>query len=147
MADERIEQFDYGIQRIWRHDGRLVEIRTEGNMARDAIDTWAEVVMETARGWSAGSPILIFHNLSYKNQGITPYSMKRAEDTYSAVPDDPKIETYVAVLLNETLFTRMVSLFFRRNRGKYKNVHERVFTRHDSALAWLESQLIPEKAI
>lgn len=141
---ENTEQFDFGIQRIWQHNKRLVIISTLGDMSRAAIDVWAEVIIETCKNWSAGSPLLLMHDLSHKNQGITPYSLKRAEDTYKAVPDSIQFQAYIAVVFSNNLATRLASVFFYRQRGKHKNVHEKLFVDKEAAQQWLESHMQPE---
>lgn len=132
-----IEHYAYGITREWNRDHSLVIVTTEGDMSRGAIDTWADLIRETLITWDADKPILILQDLSNRNQGLTQYARQKAEDLYAVIPLDKP--TYSALILNEGLVTRLISVFFvMRWRGNH--IHERIFNTRKDGLAWLNEQ-------
>jgi hypothetical protein len=140
MANKPLEQYPFGITREWLDDNRIAVIKTEGNMARAAIDTWAEVVMDTARNWSLDQPLFLMHDLSSRDQGLTPYSRQRADETYQAVR--PGTKGYIAVVVREGVINRLVSLFYFRRRTEHgMNLDEKLFTQREEGLAWLREML------
>lgn len=140
MANKPLETYPFGITREWLDDNRIVVIKTEGNMARAAIDTWAHVVIETAKNWDADQPLFLLHDLSSKDQGLTPYSRQRADETYHAV--HPGTKGCIAVVIREGVINRLMSLFyFRRRTDRGMNLNEKLFTTREEGLAWLREML------
>ncbi|MCU0495752.1 MAG: hypothetical protein MUF87_00210 [Anaerolineae bacterium] len=132
-----IEHYAYGITREWNDDHSIVIVATQGDMARGAIDTWADVLIETIKVWDTDKPILVLHDLSHRNQGLSQYSRQRAEELYNYIPVDKP--TYAAIVISDGLVSRLISIFFvMRWRGNH--IHERIFTNRKEALAWLNEQ-------
>jgi hypothetical protein len=135
-----VERYPFGITREWIDDERIVVITTQGDMSRAAIDTWANVVMDTAANWNPDQPFFLLHDLSSKDQGLTPYSRQRAEETYDALR--PGTSGCIAVVIREGFVNRLVSLlYFRRRKARGMNLEERLFTTKADALTWLREML------
>lgn len=131
-----IEQYDYGITREYIDDGQIAVITTQGDMRRAAIDTWADLSIDTMQTWKPERPILILQNLSHKDQGITPYSRKRAEDAFKQIPSQP---LYSAIILPNSFINRVIGLFVGRQRMG-QNQESRIFTNLEDGLAWLREK-------
>lgn len=143
VSSTPVEHYDYGIRREWLDDHQIVMISTQGDMSRDAVDTWAELVIATAKNWTADKPIYIIHNLSARSQGFTPYSRQRAEETYDYIAAGQ--QAYIALVLPDGVIPRLVSLFLRRRKGSTGNIQERIFTSVEDALAWIRRMQQPDK--
>ncbi|MDX1995019.1 MAG: hypothetical protein SF029_21745 [bacterium] len=135
MAADELERYPHGISREWEDDRRIVIISTQGDMSQAAIDVWANLVIRTVQEWPHTEPVYILHDLSSRNQGFTPYSRKRAEDTYRAVQPDQMV--YIAVVLRDGFINNLISVFLRRRKGARQNIREQVFTSRFTALDWL----------
>jgi hypothetical protein len=84
--------------------------------------------------------MFILHDLSSRDQGLTPYSRERVEDTYNAVR--PGTRGAVAVVIRDGVINRLVSLlYFRRRKDRGMKLDERLFTNRAEALAWLREQI------
>lgn len=137
------ETLTYGISRTYLEDGKLVVIASEGDMRREAVDFWANTVIETYRGWQQGSPLLVLHDLSHKNQGITPYAMRRTEDTLEGLPKDDDFSGRAAILIRDGLVARIGAVLVNRLRKQtHARFEIRFFFGQEAALAWL-GELLP----
>ncbi|MEL7435512.1 MAG: hypothetical protein AAFN11_16305, partial [Chloroflexota bacterium] len=130
-----VEIFKYGISRAFFDEGDIAVIKTEGDMSRDAINTWASLLILTMQEWDTSRPLLALHDLSHPNQGITPYTRQRAVDLMNYRPDGLKI--YSALLLPNTFMSRILEMFIRTPRLQSANHHLKVFNCIDEALVWL----------
>lgn len=143
-SDSTTENFGEGISRTWLYEKRLAVIASEGNMRREVVDIWAEAVIQTYQQWDSGWPLLVLHDLSHKNQGITPYAMRRTEDTLEALPKSDDFYGRAAIILRDGLVARVGASLVNRLRKRAKNRFEiMIFFRHELALAWLEEMLPP----
>ncbi|MFW5696465.1 MAG: hypothetical protein ACOCXR_01625 [Phototrophicaceae bacterium] len=133
------EEFDYGISRYWIEDGRICVIETQGDMRREAIDTWANAAVSLLEIWPADRPYALLHKLDSPGQGFTPYSRKRAQDIMAALPGDRV--AYTAIVLADTFVNRVIGFFLRSVRHTGKEQKERVFVDMDDARHWLLDQL------
>lgn len=135
---ESVEQFDYGITRTWLDEGEIAVITTQGNMAREAVDVWATLAINTVNQWPDGKPIFILHDLTHPRQSFTPYGLKRAEDIYGAIP--PTIKGCSAVAVRAGPINHLIAMFVRRrkNAGQFQ---ERIFTSRDEAIKWLRDEI------
>lgn len=140
MLNRPIEYYDFGITREWIEDNRIVVITTQGDMSRAAVDTWADLVIDTASNWEANKPVFLLHDLSSRDQGLTPYSRERADQTYDAVKSGT--EGCIAVVVREGVINRLISLlYFRHRKERGMNLQERLFITRPEAESWLREML------
>jgi len=131
-----LETFPHGQTRHYTDGGNIVIIRGSGDMSRSATDVFMNLIVDTMQTWSAGENIYALVDVSHKNQGFTPYSRQRAQDTLRHLPTQG--QHYVAVVLSNYIFSRLLNVFLMTQRGKYKNMHLRMFHGDEAeALAWL----------
>lgn len=138
MVDQpQVEELGYGIQRSYLEEGRIVQIKTEGNMSRPAIDAWAQGYIESIQRWKKGQNIYVLSDLSHKNQGMTPYARQKANDAYKVMP--PDVKAFVATILPNTIVFRLISLFIHQRR-EHHIVH-RLFLNREEGLSWLKEMI------
>ncbi|MFW5696466.1 MAG: hypothetical protein ACOCXR_01630 [Phototrophicaceae bacterium] len=135
----RVETFDYGISRYWIADGRIAVIATEGNMRREAIDSWAEATLGLMDIWPEGQPYAHIQKLDAPGQGFTQYSRQRTQELIARLPSDRPC--YTAVVLADAFINRVFGFFLRTVRHNGKQQQERVFFTLDEAQAWLLEKL------
>jgi hypothetical protein len=135
---DQVEEIGYGIQRRYLEDGRILEIKTEGNMARAAIDAWAAAFQDAIRRWPAGQNIFVISDLSHKNQGMSPYARKKANEIYALMPSN--VQAFVATILPNTIVFRVISLFIYQRREQY--IQHRLFLNRDEGLLWLKEMMV-----
>ncbi len=138
-----VEYFDYGITRTWLHGKRLAIIKTEGNMSRPAIDIWADLTIQTMQHWEAGFPMLIMHDLSSKNQGLTPYGMKRNNDIRRRIPRNGPV--YIAVVFKNTALVKLAFSLIRKGSEFPTNVGVQIVNTPEAGVRWLEKYLPENK--
>lgn len=143
MPDKSPEYFAYGIQLTWSHNNRIATITTEGDMARPAIDMWAEVTTRVIQEWPPEQVVGIIFDVSSPNQGYTPYAAKRTRDIYQVIP--PHLYGYAAIVMRDNLIMRMMSFLLQReNRLLNGRATERFFTSLDEAYVWMREKLRDE---
>ena len=130
-----VETFKHGISRAFYDDGDITVVKTEGDMSRDAINTWASLLILTMQEWDISRPLLILHDLSHPSQGITPYTRERALDLMNHRPDGLVI--YSALLLPKTFMSRILDMFIRTPVFQTSDHHLRLFNSTEEALTWL----------
>jgi hypothetical protein len=133
-----IEHYDFGITREWIDDGHIAVITTQGDMRRDAVDTWVNICLDTLNNWHTDRPILSIQNLSAKMQGLTPYSSRRSEDILAQIP--PHKPCYIALILPNTFISRVIGLFMLARQRFNKDQESRVFTNLGEGLDWLKEK-------
>jgi len=133
-----IEDFSHGIIRYTIEDGKIIVIQSEGYMAHAAVDAWAAAIHKTFTT-PAQPHIFALYDMSHPRQGVTPYGMKKGEETYTYLSPDHK--AYVAIIFPNTILFRMAANFLQMIGRKRKNVEARLFTHHDLALTWLRTHL------
>lgn len=140
MTNKPRETFNYGISLDWSDDNRIAIIATEGNMARAAVDTWAELTMRVARDWTPGQKLSALFDMTGPKQGYTPYAAKRTIDVYRATP--PQVTGDVAIVMRNTVVVRLLILLIQREgRALEKRLNQRFFTDLNVAHDWLRSRL------
>src|SRR5688500_862154 len=103
------EVFGYGIWRRYLNNGQIVEIKTEGNMARVAMDEWVRVIKDSVDRWPAGKTMYFLSDTSHPNQGMTPYARAKTKEVFEYVPSNQ--EVHVAAVMPKTIFFRIMTLF------------------------------------
>jgi len=139
-----IETFKYGITRTYIDEGRIAIIKTEGNMLKNAIDTWASLLILTMQEWDAPQPIAVLHDLSHPAQGLTPYARERAADLMNYRPEGAMI--YSAVVLPPTFMNKIIGQFIRLSAFQHPNHQARIFVLQDDAIVWLRQQSAAHQA-
>jgi hypothetical protein len=139
ITSDQVEQFDKGIRRRWLTP-RIVVIETEGDMSMAAIDSWAQISIETYNNYPAQYPsIFALHDLSHPNQRITPYSRQKAQDVYKYINMQRPI--YVALVLQNSLLSQLASILSRIWDRPYPNMHQKIFTTRAAAVEWLQAMV------
>lgn len=134
----QVEIYKHGITRSFLDNGRIVVVKTEGDMSRGGIDTWATLLILTMQEWKSDRPLALLHDLRHPAQGLTPYSRQRTIDVLRACPKGLRI--YSAVLLPETFIKRIIEMFLRTPVFKRSRQRIRVFSCEEKALAWLREK-------
>src|SRR5690606_21587296 len=103
-----VENYDYGIVRYWLDDSQIVVVKTQGDMSKKAIDTWASLLILTMQEWKKPQAIAILHDLSHPQQGLTPYARERTADLLNHIPKHQKV--YSAVILPNSFMFRIIDM-------------------------------------
>lgn len=140
MPDRPSELFDYGVRLDWLDDNRIAVIKTEGRMARAAIDTWADLTIRVIREWEAGQKLVIMFDLTGPDQSYSPYVAKRTIDVYRSAP--PHLFGDIAIVLRQSIVVQLLTILAQREgRSLGGRATQRFFTDTDAALSWLRSRL------
>ena len=59
---DNAEGYQYGISRSWLDNGQIALIKTQGDMSRNAINTWATLLILTLQDWDKEKPIALLHD-------------------------------------------------------------------------------------
>lgn len=133
------EVYNYGITRSYIGKNQIAIVRTEGDMSRHAINTWASLLILTMQEWKSERPLAIVHNLTHPNQGLTPYARERTIDLMKRRPEDMTV--YSAVVLPRTFMHRIIDMFLRTPIFHQDGHEIRIFPTEQSAIDWLEEKL------
>lgn len=136
---DNTEQYGYGITRTLIDDNTIVIVRTQGDMSRNAINTWASLIILTMQEWDSERPLAMLHNLSHPQQGYTPFSQKRTQDIVNARPEGLKV--YSAVVLPRTFMYHIIEMFSRTPIFKASGQLIKFFNTEAQAIIWLREQL------
>lgn len=136
MTPPFIEELGYGTQRYWLDDGQIVVIYGGGNMARAAVDVWANAMLNTMTHFP-GDTIYIVLDISHPNQGFTPYARAKAEEIYAQVGQRT---VYCAIVLRNSIIAPIISAFVRYFPRRRLNIYQQIFTDKDAAFNWLRQQ-------
>lgn len=131
--------YNYGITRSFINNGQIAVVRTEGDMSRHAINTWASLLILTMQEWKSDRPLAFVHNLTHPNQGLTPYARERTIDLVQRRPKD--IMVYSAVVLPRTFMHRIIDMFLRTPIFHQDGHEVRIFHAEQHAINWLEEKL------
>jgi hypothetical protein len=123
----------------------IVIIRGSGEMSREATDSFAELLTDTAERATEPNQY-VYMDISSKKQGFAPYSMAKINQVLNNLPKDKQF--YVCVVISISFIAQLVDIFMRGRRGKFKNLHIRIFGDHAEAKEWLNEQIqsMPESA-
>lgn len=132
--------YTYGITRYCLEEGQVLVVASEGDMSREAIDSWAGVVRETMMGYPADRHLFVVLDLSGPRQGLTPHSSYRARELYQLVVSERIVGTSVAVILRDSIIAQIISVFARQLASGRRDFHQRIFTNMEAALEWLRSE-------
>ena len=133
------ENYSHGITRSFIDDGRIVLVETEGDMSRNAINTWASLLVLTMQEWPTERPLAILHDLTHPAQGLTPFARERTADVVKARPDG--LVVYNAVLLPPTFIKQIIGMFLRIPLLQKDGQYMKVFSDKDKAIAWLREKI------
>jgi len=144
MGQPTVEQFDFGITRQWLDERQIVLIRTAGHMNRPAIDTWANVLIDTINLFPATQPIAICQDLTGPSQGFNAEIRNRLAPIYDHMPKDRPI--YSAIALSNSGVRNMVNVYLRRRKFQPDNLQEQVFDNVETSIHWLRQHLYRDTA-
>jgi hypothetical protein len=116
----------------------IVIIRGSGEMSREATDSFAELLTDTAERATEANQF-VYMDISSKSQGFAPYSMAKINQVLNNLPKDKQF--YVCVVISISFIAQLVDIFMRWRRGKFKNLHIRIFGDLDQAKDWLNDQI------
>lgn len=138
MTTSHDDNFNFGVTRSWLDDQKIALIGTQGNMSQEAVDEWVRVVEDTFENWPGPGPVMILHDLSHPNQGVSNYALHCTRDLHRRLR--PSMTAYHAAVLANIFIVRMVDVLvmqMQRLNGYHKM---RLFDKQDEALAWLRQQ-------
>lgn len=138
ICDNQVIDLAHGIRRYCEDDIIILE-STQGDMSRQAVDTWLTATTQIFREAEASGVILGLFDTSHPNISITPYARARLTDYNKNYDGGGKI--YATLLLSATMLYQFTSIFIRGKAGKRQNITYRAFTDRDKALAWLREQI------
>lgn len=116
------EEIHPAVIREWLHDDHIVAY-TLGDVAREAIDAWAEAVIDLQRQWPDDRSYLALYDVS-SIPALTPYARKRAEDIASNAAQ-MEIEGRYAVVLKRSIISMIIRLFMQRDLTERNRHFER----------------------
>lgn len=134
-----VEVYSFGITRSMSKDGHITIIRTEGDMSRDAINTWASLLILTMQEWKSDRPLALLHDLTHPNQGLTPYARERTIDLVKRCPKG--LIVYSAVVLPRTFMHRIIDMFLRTPIFHQPGHEICIFPAENLAIEWLQEKL------
>lgn len=108
---------------------------TLDSMKRDAIDTWSQLVLQTAEEWPHDKPyrsLQDFTEINLLTPGLKDYAKK--VNKYFAEQDFSQV--CIAVLLQKTPLTQIGKRFVERDLADAK-IRRRVFFDEQEAIEWL----------
>ena len=138
-SSSKIESYGYGISRTELDNGRIVLIKTEGDMSRNAINTWASLLILTMQEWDSSKPLACLHDLTHPNQGLTPYTRERTAHVLESIPKT--LTVYNALVLPPTFMYRIMEMFVRTPIFRNPRHEVRVFPTVEDGLAWLREKI------
>lgn len=133
------ESYDYGITRSEIADGQIIVIRTKGDMSRNAINTWASLLILTMQDWKSNHPLGLLHDFRHPAQGLSPYARERTLDVLRHRPKT--LTVYSAVLLPNTFMKRIIDMFLRTPAFHHSGHVIKIFHNEDHATTWLQSKI------
>ena len=139
MAHPNYEVFDFGVTRRWLADDHVALITTDGHMNTPAINTWADLVIDTINLFPPDQPIAICQDLIGPHQGFTAEVRDRLADIYAHLPVDQVV--YSTIALNNGMIRNMVKVYLRRRKFQHDHLHEYVAADVESGLDWLHQKL------
>lgn len=138
-TQSNVEEYEYGIVRYWLEDERIVVVKTQGDMSRNAINTWASLLILTMQEWKSERPIAVLNDLSHPSQGLNAHSRERTIDLLNHIPKNQKV--YSAVILPNTFMFRIIDMFLRQNVFRRPDYEVQVFNNQEAGVAWLRDCL------
>ncbi len=132
------EDFGYGVTLHWMGNGQIAVIETQGDMSREAIDVWADLVIRLLHQGQSDDSIFMLQDLSHKNQGVTPYGMKRNKDIQRHLSRRGAV--YMAIVFRNPMLVKMAFSLIRRGTGFPENVEVKIVGTQAEGLVWLEAQ-------
>ncbi|GAB5426377.1 MAG: hypothetical protein Crog4KO_35240 [Crocinitomicaceae bacterium] len=133
------KQYNHGITCSFTDNGNVVIVRTQGDMSRNAINTWASLLILTMQEWQSKRPFAIINNLSHPQQGLNPFARQRSQDVIKAIPEDMLV--YSAVVLPRTFMYHIMDMFLRSRIFQKENLEIQLFNTEAQAIKWLREQL------
>ncbi len=140
--DNLIKEAEYAI-RWYTLDDVIHVVSSEGNMRREAIDSWADMVREVVDSIDPDKPMFIIVDLSAPSQGFTPYGGSITRNLLRYVIEQRNAISYIGMVLSDSIINQIISTFFQQvlNRSNYPR---QTFTNPGEALAWMRQQVQDE---
>ncbi|MDX1995020.1 MAG: hypothetical protein SF029_21750 [bacterium] len=139
--DRLPEQYPYGIRVEWLDNNQIAVISTEGNMSRDAVDTWADVTLQTINNYPGNRGYFLF-DMTGRDQTYTPYGVWRTEKLVKSIP--PEKHGYAAIVLKQhqdLLSRHLLDVIEAIVRIRSRQIKTKFFVYQDEALEWLRGQI------
>lgn len=118
----------------WFVDDKVVCFSLVGGRRVD-VDIFCDSIIETVVSWDKAKPLLIVYDLS--RASVTPYSRKRSDEVYAAIPTDVFGRTAVIVPHNPIGFL-MKNIGQRYMRVMNKRMRREFFYSKEESIKWLE---------
>lgn len=118
----------------WFVDDKIVCFSLVGGRRVD-VDIFCDSIIETVVNWNKAKPLLIAYDLS--RASVTPYSRKRSDEVYAAIPTDVFGRTAIIVPHNPIGFL-MKNIGQRYMRVMNKRMRREFFYSKEESIKWLE---------
>ena len=129
---ENLEQVTPDFVRYWLDDNKIV-VYQPANTNRSTVDTWVNMVKQTAQAWADDTLYLELHDM--RNASITPYSRSKAGELIKFLHG---YEGRAAIVLAETRTGEIMGYFVNTVFSRMnQTMKRRIFTSIDEALEWL----------
>lgn len=128
--------YPYGVTREWRHNRQLVIIQTQGSNLNEAIDVWADVVLQILKEIPEEGAFFFIDDLSHPNTNLTPYGAKRSREVLAAASWHRQ-KLYMATILSNSFVNRLAKILispFLSFRARAVHV---MFTSREDADKWI----------
>src|SRR5687767_2826271 len=112
MVEETVETFAYGAQRYRIENGKVIVIYGSGDMSREALIAWANLVIDTINQEPPGSKVYLMADLTNPRQGFTPYTRIVVEDIYKRLPPDRDI--VAAIVMRDSILIQIITALVNR---------------------------------
>lgn len=136
---EIIKSLDYEVQ--WHKLENIDIISSEGNMRRDAVDIWANLLREIIDSKKSGETLFLVLDLTGPKQATTPYSTQITRGIAQYVIENRDGDTYAAVLMKNDLLVGIIRAFFSQYFARQEKLIYRLFTDKIVGLEWLQRQV------
>lgn len=104
-------------------------------MSRPAVDEWIRITEDTLLNWPHPAPVRALFDLTHPNVAFTPYARQQLTE-FNKQLDSP-MDAYGAILLSDSMISRLTAMFVGGQQGLHQNIVYRGFVRRESAIDWL----------
>jgi|GEM_PF-1287366 len=118
-------------------------VASEGNMRREAIDAWADMIREVVDYIDPDEPMFIIVDLSAPSQGFTPYGGTITRRLLQYVIERRNARSYIGMVLSNSFINQIIATFFQQILSR-TNYRRQAFTDPEQALDWMQSQIHEE---
>lgn len=140
MTPSNVETFDYGTQRYYLDDRRIVVVVGGGDMRRPSVDVWAELMKESINTFPDPAYTYMMLDITHPNQGFTPYTSAKSNEIVREM--HPERHLYLAIVYRDSVINSIIGVFLNRIKLGSDRFTYRAFSdsEREKAIAWLREQ-------